>query len=298
MVGIRINGFEYDDNSKKHIYKPTPMNLIYAWLSQLSGARSVDVVFNVQDQNFYACSSILRERSEYFETMLSGQWAESNVNEIEDTTDENMDENDDGDENLTDYGQKFNKIDEDEDLIDEGDEKPNEKVDEDNDKNDEKVGDDCEKDDEEIDDDRLKCQIKHRIKISEYDPITFLAMLEYLYTDQIFWTDEDRNSIAVKLFCLADRYLLTDLRVRAKTRIICELNISNVSNIMFNLVPKYEDLKVPVLNFVAKNFEEISVSQEFKDIMANLVNYPDYNVILSEIWAEHFKIQKENTSNN
>ena len=106
--------------------------------------------------------------------------------------------------------------------------------------------------------------------------------------------DQSRDSITIELFRLAYQYLLSDLQERAKIRILDELKVSNVSDIMFNLVPKYEDLKEPVLNFMAKNFERVSASQEFKYIMANLVNYPNYNMILSEILEEHFKIQKEN----
>ena len=116
-------------------------------------------------------------------------------------------------------------------------------------------------------------------------------MLEYLYTNQVNWVDKD-GSITVGLFCLADRYLLPDLRERAKIRIFDELNISNASEIMFGLVPRYEDLKEYVLKFMVENFEQVSNSQEFKDILSSLVNYPNYNVILSEILAEHFKIQK------
>ena len=77
---------------------------------------------------------------------------------------------------------------------------------------------------------------------------------------------------------------------------LCELKVSNVADIMFNLVPKHEDLKEPVLNFMAENFEKVSASQGFKDILANLMNYPNFNTILSEILAEHFRIQKENNS--
>src|SRR5437868_2248768 len=79
-------------------------------------ARPIDVVFNVQGEKFYACSLMLFIRSKYFATMLSGEWAESNVNEIKDIMDEDVDEN-----NKKNY--------EDENLIDEYDKKLiNEKV--------------------------------------------------------------------------------------------------------------------------------------------------------------------------
>ena len=135
-------------------------------------------------------------------------------------------------------------------------------------------------------------QIKYRIEIQEFEPKVFLSMLEYLYTNKVEWTNEDGESITIKLFCLADKYLLSDLRKRAKTRIYDELEISNASEILFGLVPSYEDLKEPVLKFMAKNFEEVYKSQEFKDILENLANYPSYNVIFSELFEEHFKQKK------
>ncbi|CAB4474885.1 unnamed protein product [Rhizophagus irregularis] len=221
IIGVIVNNIEYNESDIRKTYypEPIPKNLIEAWKEQLFDFRSVDVEFDVQGEKFYACSSILSKRSEYFAKILSDG------------------KNDDNDDNPI-------------------------------------------------------CQIKHRIKISEYDPITISAMLEYLYTNQIKWTNKDNDSITTELFRLADQYLLSDLRERAKTRILEELKISNVSKIMFDLVPKYGDLKEPVLNYMAKNFEQVNDSQEFKDILANLVDYPNYNVILSEILTEHFKIQK------
>ncbi|PKY48775.1 hypothetical protein RhiirA4_464462 [Rhizophagus irregularis] len=45
-----------------------------------------------------------------------------------------------------------------------------------------------------------------------------------------------------------------------------ELTISNVSEIMFNLVSNYNNLKKPILNFMAINFEEVYQSQEFEEM--------------------------------
>ena len=236
VIGVIIDNIGYEESKidKSYSPKPIPKDLIEAWKGQLFDFQPVDVEFSVRDEKFYACSSILSKRSEYFERILSGQWSETKAVQRD---------NNDFD---------FNN------------------------------------------DNKLTHQIKHRIEISEYDPITFSIMLEYLYTDQVRWTDKDNNSITVELFRLADKYLLSDLRERAKFRILAELNPHNASGIIFNLTSKYEDLRKPVLKFMAKNFEEINNSQEFKDILANLVIYPNYNLILSEILTEYFKIQKSN----
>ncbi|PKY44045.1 hypothetical protein RhiirA4_541550 [Rhizophagus irregularis] len=255
IIGVIIGDIEYKESSfnKKYIPEHTPKNLIDVWKDQLFDFRSVDVEFNVQGEKFYACSSILSKRSKFFARILSD----------DDTNDDfDIDSNDD---------------DESSDNEDCNDDYDNDEVDDPMILNNDKES---------------NYQIKHRIKISEYDPITISAMLEYLYTNQIKWTNEEYDSITTELFRLADQYLLSDLRERAKIRILDELKVSNVSNIMFDLVPKYGDLKEPVLNYMAKNFEQVNNSQEFKEILANLVDYPNYNVILSEILAEHFKVQK------
>ncbi|PKK68541.1 hypothetical protein RhiirC2_860976 [Rhizophagus irregularis] len=254
IIGVIVNNIEYNESDIRKTYypEPIPKNLIEAWKEQLFDFRSVDVEFDAQGEKFYACSSILSKRSEYFAKILSGHWSESTF-----------------------LGQNEPSINCDIKFINKSN-YPNINI----------VGKNDDNDDNSI------CQIKHRIKISEYDPIAISAMLEYLYTNQIKWTNKDNDSITTELFRLADQYLLSDLRERAKTRILEELKISNVSKIMFDLVPKYGDLKEPVLNYMAKNFEQVNNSQEFKDILANLVDYPNYNVILSEILTEHFKIQK------
>ncbi|CAI2173245.1 2551_t:CDS:2 [Funneliformis geosporum] len=99
-------------------------------------------------------------------------------------------------------------------------------------------------------------KVKYRIQFSE-DPDIFSIIMEYLYTNEVKWVNQDNDSITIKLFRLADKYLLLDLRDRAKFRIYDELEISNVSEILFGLVPIYEDLKGPVLKFMARHFKEV-----------------------------------------
>jgi hypothetical protein len=259
IIGVIIKNLENKESGTCKAYSPKsiPDDLIDAWKDQLFDYQPADVEFNVQGEKFYACSSILSKRSEYFAKILSGRWSESTVVQ----GDNDVENENDNDHIITnDSDIKISKI-----LLKNYLTNNNEKS---------------------------TYQIKHRIEVSEYDPITFSSMLEYLYTNQVKWTNKDNDSIALGLFRLADQYLLSELRERAKIRILNELNLSNVSGIMFNLASRYEDLKEPVLKFMAKNFEEINNSQEFKNVLANLVNYPNYNVILSEIWAEYFKIQK------
>ncbi|CAG8443333.1 15401_t:CDS:2 [Funneliformis mosseae] len=124
-------------------------------------------------------------------------------------------------------------------------------------------------------------KVKYRIDFPEGQCI-FSIIMEYLYTNQVKWKNNNNQSITVKLFRLADKYLLSDLRNRAKFRIYAELGISNVCEILFGLVPKYEDLKGPVLKFMARHFEEVSQSEEFNDILKNLPKYPYFSDIYPE----------------
>ncbi|CAI2169048.1 12044_t:CDS:2 [Funneliformis geosporum] len=225
-------------------------NLVEAWKNQLFNIQPVDVEFNVQGEKFYACSSILIQRSKYFENALSGIWAESTVD-------------------------RQSESDEDFDHIIES------------------------KSDSESNEEKLKYQIKHRINISDYKPLSFAKLLSYLYTNHIDWATSDNNTIednnisfTIEIYCIADRYLLTDLCQRAKNRIFEELTIDNAAEIMFRLVPKYEDLKEPILSFMAENFEAVCNSKGFKDVLANPNDYTCYNQIMSEVLSNHFKIQK------
>ncbi|GES79754.1 BTB/POZ protein [Rhizophagus clarus] len=271
IICVTFDNIEYKDNKQYNnsvSLDPLPENLVEAWKNHLFNIQPVDVEFNVQGEKFHACSSILIQRSKYFENALSGLWAESTIN--------NKDED------------NFNET----------------KMEKETDKEivDSVKSVDMEDNSEEMNEEKLKQQIKHRIYITDYKPFSFAKILCYLYTNQIDWTNNNNNnsmdestdndiSSTIEIYCIADRYLLTDLRQRAKNRIFEELTVNNVAEIMFRLVPKYEDLKEPILSFMAENFEEVCNSKGFKDVLANPNDYTYYNQIMSEVLSQHFKIQ-------
>ncbi|GBC03434.1 hypothetical protein RclHR1_05120004 [Rhizophagus clarus] len=246
LIGVTFENFGNDEliqyNNINVPLEYPPKDLVNAWKDHLYNFQPVDVEFIVKDKTFYACSSIISKRSNYFANVLSGNWAESTNNNIKNEADENTVTS--SDNNLSTKVEKLNH------------------------------------------------QIKHRIEITDFAPDVFAAMLEYLYTNQIDWINKDDESITVGLFCLADRYLLSDLRERAKMRLFNELNLYNASEIMFGLVPKYEDLKEPVLNFMVKNFEQVSDTQGFKNVLEKSADYYKFNDVMSELLSEHFKTQK------
>lgn len=275
IICVTFDNIEYRDNKQYNnsiSLDPLPENLVAAWKNQLFNIQPVDVEFNVQGEKFYACSSILIQRSKYFENALSGMWAESTVNnQNEDIYNE------------TKVEKNIKEGETDKEIVDSV------------------KSVDLKDNSEEMNEEKLKQQIKHRIYISDYKPFSFAKMLCYLYTNQIDWTNDnngmdettDENiSFTIEIYCIADRYLLTDLRQRAKNRIFEELTVNNVAEIMFRLVPKYEDLKEPILSFMAENFEEVCNSKGFKDVLANPNDYTYYNRIMSEVLSQHFKIQK------
>ncbi|CAG8500142.1 4673_t:CDS:2 [Funneliformis caledonium] len=252
IISVTFDNFEYKDNKQYNnnvSLDPLPENLVEAWKNHLFNIQPVDVEFNVQGENFYACSSILIQRSKYFENALSGIWAESTVDRQSEVDNKTILVSDESDED-------FNHVNE-------------------------------RKSDSESKEEKLKYQIKHRINISDYKPLSFAKMLSYLYTNHIDWATsnnivENNISFTIEIYCIADRYLLTDLCQRAKNRIFEELTIDNAAEIMFRLVPKYEDLKEPILSFMAENFEAVCNSKGFKDVLANPNDYTCYNQIMSE----------------
>ncbi|RIA86371.1 BTB/POZ protein [Glomus cerebriforme] len=61
--------------------KDLPKDLISLWASELLNPYGADTRITVDGQYLYAKSSILKKRSEYFQTMLDGPWMESNPND-------------------------------------------------------------------------------------------------------------------------------------------------------------------------------------------------------------------------
>jgi hypothetical protein len=69
--------------------KQVAENLVNAWSNELNKPDRGDVKIKVQGRIIYANSSILKMRSDYFETMFEGQWIECNNKKRCDDNNEN-----------------------------------------------------------------------------------------------------------------------------------------------------------------------------------------------------------------
>ncbi|CAG8495682.1 5663_t:CDS:2 [Acaulospora morrowiae] len=78
VIGVKFNHTRFVENCTEPPFpsKPIPDNLILAWSSELNKPDKANVKLNVQGQTIYASSTILAKRSEYFQRIFEGEWAE------------------------------------------------------------------------------------------------------------------------------------------------------------------------------------------------------------------------------
>ncbi|CAG8788884.1 3503_t:CDS:1, partial [Acaulospora morrowiae] len=78
--------------------KAFPKNLEAAWNNEFQRTGSGDVKITIQEQTIYASSAILAKRSDYFQRMFEGSWAECNRscnNQQQITDDSSINDSDD-----------------------------------------------------------------------------------------------------------------------------------------------------------------------------------------------------------
>ncbi|GFO47950.1 BTB/POZ domain-containing protein 19-like [Plakobranchus ocellatus] len=94
-------------------------------------------------------------------------------------------------------------------------------------------------------------------------PRIFLAMLEYIYTNQI----RLNSDIAVDVLATALEYGLDDLRDLCVEFLIKNLTVSNACDVMQTAVTyNQNDLKEMAIVFIENNTQEVLLSEIFKDI--------------------------------
>ena len=101
-IGIKIRPFEYESEKCKSnvTLNPVPRNLIMAWRGHMREYEVDDVEFDVRGKKFYTSSLILRYRSNYFRSMLSGEWSETSNARNNEKTEKSTSDNED-DVNMT-----------------------------------------------------------------------------------------------------------------------------------------------------------------------------------------------------
>lgn len=117
------------------------------------------------------------------------------------------------------------------------------------------------------------------IDVPDISKVIFLEMLRYIYTDEVRF-----NLVpSIEIFRVADKYLLTKLRQKARVEIFKRLTNKNAMSVLFNEAWKWNDLKDDIINFIVDNFQEMKDTPEYKKLAAEYKGHPAGIEIFQEI---------------
>ncbi|CAG8468530.1 9919_t:CDS:2 [Paraglomus brasilianum] len=226
--------------------KAFPKDLSEAWLEKLNVPECADVQFNVNDHVIYADSAILSKRSEYFQKFFGGEWSENRQKSI----------------------RRY----------------PTRSSREHNDKSLESKGNTATPMSDVVTANGKTSAYQFEIDIPDYHHLTFLEMLRFLYTDQItFLKRKDSHQTCMDLFDIADKYLIADLRQRAKVKILQEISPNSVTEILFNFSWKWPDLKEEVMKYAIEHWQQVIKTVTYKAFRNNPGIYPMSSEVLVEL---------------
>ncbi|KAF0429388.1 POZ domain-containing protein [Gigaspora margarita] len=123
-------------------------------------------------------------------------------------------------------------------------------------------------------------QYQYSVDIPDFDYQTAVQMLLFLYTDQV---DINNCPNIWNLYTIANKYLITDLEMEAKLKILEGMSINTAAESLFGNAWKWPDLKKRFLRYVVDNFSQIRNSHGYKTIVANRSKYPMFLELNSEI---------------
>jgi hypothetical protein len=117
------------------------------------------------------------------------------------------------------------------------------------------------------------------IDVPDISKVVFLEMLRYIYTDEVRF-----NLVPpIEIFRVADKYLLTKLRQKARVEVFKRLTNKNAMSVLFNEAWKWNDLKEDIINFIVDNFQEMKDTPEYKKLSAEYKGHPAGIEIFQEI---------------
>ncbi|CAG8503941.1 7282_t:CDS:2 [Paraglomus occultum] len=224
--------------------KTFPKDLTEAWLDKLNVPECADVQFNINDHVIYADSVILSKRSEYFQKFFGGEWSENRRKSIRRyPTRSSRDHSDRSLESKT--AVSMNDV---------------------------------------VATNGKTAGYQFEIDIPDYHHLTFLEMLRFLYTDQVtFSKRKDSHQTCMELFDIADKYLIADLRQRAKAKILQEISPNNATEILFNFSWKWPDLKEEVMKYAIEHWQQVIRTSTYKAFKNNPAVYPMSSEVLIEL---------------
>ncbi|CAG8536562.1 11647_t:CDS:2 [Ambispora leptoticha] len=124
---------------------------------------------------------------------------------------------------------------------------------------------------------------QYNVRIPDFEPETFAEMLRYLYTNEVKFGSTGSKTDPLSMFCIADKYLIMELRQRAKIAALKEVNIENVAEGLFNLAWKWPELKEYYMKLILENFTAVRKTAGFIKIMANPSLYENFTELILEI---------------
>uniref|UniRef100_A0A7S3INU8 BTB domain-containing protein n=1 Tax=Strombidium inclinatum TaxID=197538 RepID=A0A7S3INU8_9SPIT len=110
----------------------------------------------------------------------------------------------------------------------------------------------------------MKESTEKEIHVKDWSFNSYLLMMEYLYTGSI----QNLNSrVALDLLGLADQYLLDRLKFLCENTLTQNVDNENVISTLIE-ANKYQsaELKKYCINFLIKNFQEVSSSKQFEEL--------------------------------
>lgn len=118
---------------------------------------------------------------------------------------------------------------------------------------------------------------KYIVTVTDCHPETFKAMLRFLYTNQIDFYPSSSHRRPIDIFIIADKYLITDLRDRAKTKILKDLTPESAIEMLFSFDKwLWEDLKEVIMTYVVRKFDDVKETEIFKELSAKISKFEVY----------------------
>ncbi|CAI2168217.1 8252_t:CDS:2 [Funneliformis geosporum] len=124
------------------------------------------------------------------------------------------------------------------------------------------------------------------IDIQEFTRQNFLEVIRYMYTDRIEFNNID--IIPMEIFKIADYYLISDLRQKARVEIYKRLHFDNVVKVLFSEGYKWKDLKDDMINYIVYNFDKIKDTPEYQSLAIDNRDHPAVIILMQEIISTLF----------
>ncbi|RUP47033.1 BTB/POZ protein [Jimgerdemannia flammicorona] len=122
------------------------------------------------------------------------------------------------------------------------------------------------------------------IEVTDTTAPCFRAMLWFLYSG---FLDPDRFTGATPrdLYCLSDKYQISELTAMAENRIMQELTPATALEILFGWAYIYPPLRKRAIEYVLKNVNAVRKCENFKEIMERCKEIEVFREVVMEIIA-------------